>query len=283
VTDYDFVVSSSSAFAHGVRVAPSAAHVCYCHSPFRYIWHERGRAIEEAPGVLRPIAAKLLDSLREWDVHAAARVDGFIANSELTRQRIGDYWAREAPVVQPPVDVDRFSPGTPGDYLLVVGELVPHKRVDVALEAAHRARMPIKIVGNGRDSKRLVARFPDAEFLGRVSDNSLAGLYASALALVVPNVEEFGIAAVEAQAAGRPVIAIDAGGARETVIPGETGVLVPAGVPDALAEALAATDFDAFDPQRIRSHALRFSTARFKQRLAAQVRPFGLDPWRPTG
>jgi glycosyltransferase involved in cell wall biosynthesis len=272
VGDYDVVVSSSSAFAHGVRPGSDAVHVCYCHSPFRYVWHERDRAMQETPRILRPIARRGVDALRRWDVRAAARVDCFIANSQLTRRRINDYWGRDAVVIHPPVDVERFAPGTPDDYLLVVGEVLPHKRVDVALEAARRARMPIKVVGGGPALADFARRYPRAEFLGRVCDQRLAELYAGALALVVPNVEEFGIAAVEAQAAGRPVIGVDAGGTQETVIPGLTGVLVPPDGADSLAEVMMTADFAAFDPNQIRTHALEFSAARFKERICAEIR-----------
>ena len=204
-------------------------------------------------------------------MRAARRVTHFIANSELTRQRMQDFWGRDATVVHPPVEVDRFRSGRPEDYFLVVGELVRHKRVDVALDAAWKARCKVKVVGTGPDLPRLERRARAAvQFLGRLSDAELADVYARARALVVPGVEEFGIAAVEAQAAGRPVIAVDAGGARETVIDGETGILVAPGA-DALAEAMRHGDFDAFSPDRISRHAATFSTAAFTERFSREV------------
>jgi glycosyltransferase involved in cell wall biosynthesis len=165
------------------------------------------------------------------------------------------------------VEVERFRIGEPGDHVLFVGELVRHKRPELAIEAAAAAGRPIKVVGAGPELDRLRARYGGAgvEFVGRVGDAQLAELYAEAAALVVPNVEEFGIASVEAQAAGRPVIAVDAGGARETVIPGRTGLLVSADV-GALARALR-EDLTAFDPQDIRAHAQRFSGAVFRARM----------------
>jgi glycosyltransferase involved in cell wall biosynthesis len=272
VQDHDVIVSSSSAFAHGVRPRPGAEHICYCHSPFRYAWHERGRALEEAPAFARPLLGSLLNRVRDWDLDASRRATQYIANSEITRERIAEFWGRDSVVVHPPVDVDRFAIGEPEDFLLVVMELVRHKRVDFAIESARRAGRPIKVVGTGPDRERLERLHGDhAEFLGRVDDISLAALYASALALVVPNVEEFGIAAVEAQAAGRPVVAVDAGGVRETVIDGETGVLVAADDPDAMAEALAQTDFTRFSPTRIAAHAQDFSADAFKHRLTSEV------------
>lgn len=269
---HGLVVSSSSAFAHGIRTGDDAVHVSYCHSPFRYAWHERRRGLDDTPRALRPAVACMLDRTRRWDVAASRRVNHYIANSELTRLRIQEFWGREATVVHPPVETERFSIGTAEGFFLVVTELVRHKRVEHALKAARRARARIKVVGAGPDLKRLQALYGStAEFVGRISDEQLADLYPRARALVVPNIEEFGIAAVEAQAAGRPVIAVDAGGARETVIDGQTGTLVPPDDVDALAEILAGTDFDRFSPVAIRAHASQFSTSAFQQKLVAEV------------
>jgi glycosyltransferase involved in cell wall biosynthesis len=280
------VVSSSSAFAHGVRPAAGAVHVCYCHSPFRYAWHDRGRVLHVAPRWLRAPLEGLLAGVRCADRSAAARVDHFIANSQITRERIARFYKRDAAVVHPPVDVDRFTPGTPEDWFLVVGELVAHKRVEHALDAAVLAGRPIKVVGHGPDRAALESKYAGhglVEFLGRIDDAQLAGLYARARAVVVPNVEEFGIVAVEAQAAGRPVISVDAGGARETVLPGTTGVLVPPGDVHALAEAMRYTDFDRFATERIVAQARPFAPELFQARLREEVRrltnlPDGCEP-----
>jgi glycosyltransferase involved in cell wall biosynthesis len=272
VQDHDLVVSSSSAFAHGVRPRPGAVHICYCHSPFRYAWHERDRALEEAPAFARPLLRGVLSRVRSWDLDASQRVTHYVANSQITRERIQRVWNRDAEIVHPPVEVDRFEIGTPEDFFLVVMELVRHKRVDLALEAARKAGKPIKVVGTGPDAERLQALHGDhAEFLGRVDDAGLTDLYARALGLIVPNVEEFGIAAVEAQASGRPVVAVNAGGVRETVVDGTTGVLVPVDDVNAMAEALSATDFTRFVPERIRQHAYGFSTEAFKHRFTTEV------------
>jgi glycosyltransferase involved in cell wall biosynthesis len=272
LSGHELVISSSSAFAHGVQVSDDAVHICYCHSPFRYAWHERERGLHEVSPMMRPLLATTLNRTRHWDVKAARRVTHYLTNSELSRRRIQDYWQRDAMVVHPPVEVERFRPGTPDDYLLVVSEIVPHKRIDVALEAAHRVGRRIMVVGTGPDLPRLQARFSHrTSFLGRIDDDRLAGLYAGAQAVIVPSVEEFGIVAVEAQAAGRPVVAAGSGGALETVIDGETGVLVPPGDPTALAEALRETDFERFDPQRLQAHAKSFSADAFRQRLRGAV------------
>jgi glycosyltransferase involved in cell wall biosynthesis len=269
---HDLIVSSSSAFAHGVRCSDESIHICYCHSPFRYVWHERRRALVDLPRPTRPLANALFTRLRRWDVDAAQRVSAYIANSEVTRRRIQEFWGRDADVVHPPVDVSRFSITQPEDYFLVVTELMPHKRVELALSAARKAGCRIKVVGGGPSLKALRERFSDAEFLGRVDDQRVADLLGHARALVVPSVEEFGIAAVEAQAAGRPVLAPAAGGTTETVVDGFTGVLVPPGDVDALAEAMSHVQFDRFDPARVRAHALRFGPEMFQQRLVAAVR-----------
>jgi glycosyltransferase involved in cell wall biosynthesis len=270
--DHSLVVSSSSAFAHGVRTAPDAVHVCYCHSPFRYAWFERERALSELPRPLRPPLDLTLRRVRRRDLEIAREVTHYVANSRFCQERIQRFWDRDAPVVYPPVAVERFSTGEPEDFFLMVGEVVRHKRHALALEAAKRAGRRVVVVGEGPELGRLQAQYAGVHtFAGRLSDAELEQLYPRALALIVPNVEEFGIAAVEAQAAGRPVVGADAGGVRETVIAGETGELVPEDDVDALAEVLAHTDFTRFDSARIRTNAERFSTGTFQRRFAAEV------------
>ncbi len=267
----DVVISSSSAFAHGIGVPKGAVHVCYCYTPFRYAWHDEGCAMHEVPRLLRPLLRRQLRRIREWDLAASRRVDAYVAISELSRRRIRQYYGCDAPVVHPPVETHRFAPGTPGDRLLLVSELVGHKRLHVALEAARRARAPIAIVGTGPNYTDLKETYPEAEFLGRANDRDLAELYASARAVVVPSVEEFGITAVEAQAAGRPVIAAGAGGALETVIDGHTGRLAKLDDVDSFAAAMREIDNLDFDPRDAVQNAERFSVASFQQRLAEQV------------
>jgi glycosyltransferase involved in cell wall biosynthesis len=261
------VLSSSSAFAHGVRKPPGARHVCYCHSPFRYAWHAESVALAEVPPAMRPALKLILRRHRGFDRRAARDVDQYVANGEITRERIRRFWGRDSVIVHPPVEVQRFFVGEPADYALFVGELVRHKRPQLAIEAAVAAGRPIKVVGTGPERANLEARYRGrAEFLGRVGDAELPRLYAEAAALVVPGVEEFGIAAVEAQAAGRPVVGVDAGGLRETVVPGETGLLVPDGDGAALTRALR-EDLTGFDSRAIRAHAQRFRPDAFQARL----------------
>ncbi len=267
----EVVVSSSSAFAHGIRAPAGAVHVCYCYTPFRYAWYEQARALSETPALLRPALRACLAGTRRWDLAASRRVDAYIAISELSRERIERYWGREATIVHPPVETERFAPGVPGERLLVVSELVRHKRVHVALEAARRARAPIQVVGSGPEYAALAGAYPEAEFLGRVGDAELPDVYAQARAVLVPSMEEFGITAVEAQAAGRPVIAAAAGGALETVLDGDTGILAALDDADAFAAAIGALDRLDFDPRHAVANAERFSVAVFQQRLARSV------------
>lgn len=272
VQDHDLIISSSSAFAHGVRPREGAVHVCYCHSPFRYVYFSRKDALSEIPALARPFMDHLLTRAGRWDSAASMRVDHYIANSELSRQRIADYYERDASVIHPPVEVERFRPGHPEDFFLVVTQLVRHKHVELALEGARLAGKRVKVVGDGPDLLRLKELYSgNAEFLGHVSDQVLNDLYQRTCALIVPNVEEFGIAMVEAQAAGRPVIAADDGGAQEIVIPGKTGELVPVGNVDAMAEAMREIDFNAYSTPDITANAARFSKESFCRKLAAEV------------
>ena len=267
----DALISSSSAFAHGAPAPAGAVHVCYCHSPFRYVWHEYERALAETPAALRVPMRGLLTMIRRWDLAASRRVDRYVANSLLTRQRIRSFYGREAAVVHPPVETTRFAPGTPGDELLLVSEIVAHKRVEVALQAARRAHAPIAVAGSGPDHAALAAAYPEARFLGRVEDEELADLYAGARAVLVPAMEEFGITAVEAQAAGRPVIAARAGGALETVLEGRTGLLAGLDDVEDFQRAIEKLERLPFDPREAVANAQRFSVEAFRRALRAEL------------
>jgi glycosyltransferase involved in cell wall biosynthesis len=269
---YDIVVSSSSAWAHGVIVDEGALHVCYCHNPFRYAWNARDETLRGRSGVGRAALSVIFNRWRQWDWIAAQRVDRYLANSYTTSRRVARYFNRDAAVLYPPVETERFTPRRVEDYYLVVSELMPHKRIAVAVEAFARLGLPLVVVGDGPDARRLrrMAR-ANIVFEGRVSDERAAQLFEGCRALVVTATEEFGIAAVEAQAAGRPVIAFEEGGALETVIEGTTGTLFRPCRPEALAEAVRRFDADAVSPQACIDNARRFDTRRFQEGLRAIV------------
>jgi glycosyltransferase involved in cell wall biosynthesis len=273
--EYDLVVSSSSAWAHGVIVGEDATHVCYCHNPFRYAWSEREATIGARRSVVRPFLSALFSVWRHWDWVSAQHVDRYVAVSDTTRRRIERFWGRRATVVHPPVETSRFTPvpaAERGDHYMVLGELMPHKRVAVAVEAFNRLRLPLVVVGDGPELRSLTRMAgPTIRFEGRVDDARVADLLARSRALVVTATEEFGIAAVEAQAAGRPVIAIAEGGLLETVIPGETGTFYEPLNSEALAQAVLEFDDEAIDPAACARSAERFSVAAFRPRLLEQV------------
>jgi glycosyltransferase involved in cell wall biosynthesis len=269
---YDLVISSSSAWAHGVLPDPGAVHVCYCHNPFRYAWSEREATLAARSVPLRVPLQVVLSRWRQWDWIAAQRVDRYVANSRLTASRIRRYFGREADVLHPPVELERFAPGPVGDHYLVVAELMAHKRIDVAVEAFNRLGRPLVVVGDGPELRRLRRLAgPNVRFTGRLRDAEVAELLRRARALVVTAAEEFGIAAVEALASGRPVIALGSGGVLESVHEGETGAYYRSSDADALAEVVASFDPLAVDPTACVAAAQRFGTARFQAALRGIV------------
>jgi glycosyltransferase involved in cell wall biosynthesis len=272
LSGYDLVISSSSAWAHGVRPDPGAVHVCYCHNPFRYAWDERDATLAARNPVTRVALAEVFRRWRHWDRRVAQRVTRYVANSRTTHERIARCLGRDSTVIYPPVEVDRFRPGPVGDHYMVLSELMAHKRLAVAVEAFNRLRLPLVVVGDGPDARRLQALAgPTIHFEGRVPDRRVEELLSSARALVVPSTEEFGIAAVEAQAAGRPVIALREGGLRETVVDGLTGTFFDVPEPDALAEAVQRFDALAVDPELCVAQAQSFSPARFADEMRRVV------------
>ena len=291
---YDLVISSSHCVAKGALAAPGARHVAYIYTPMRYVWDQAG-AYADGLGwgpVRRAAAAPVAGYLRLWDAASSLRVDEFIGISRHVARRIRRCYGRDAAVIYPPVDVRRFQAGEgEGDYYLVVSALVPYKRVDLAVRACTRLRRPLKVVGVGPQARRLrQLAGPGIEFLGQRSDEEVAALYAHCRALLFPGLEDFGIAPLEAQAAGRPVIAYGDGGACETVVPlnprppaptgppqapraaegGPTGVFFYDPTPDGLAGAIQLFEANrgAFDPKVLRDHALAFDRPIFKQAMA---------------
>jgi glycosyltransferase involved in cell wall biosynthesis len=270
---YDVVISSSSAWSHGVLVDPEAVHVCYCHNPFRYAWNAREETLRRHSPVVRAALSVVFQRWRQWDWIAAQRVDRYVANSHTTARRVRRCFQREAEVVHPPVELERFRIGyEPGDEYVVLSELVPHKRIDLAIEAFNRLGRRLVVVGDGPDWRRLRRLAgPTVRFAGRASDEEAAELLARAPALVITATEEFGIAAVEAQAAGRPVIALAEGGVRETVLEGETGLFFEEASADALVAAVSRFDPADFDPLACHANAERFDVGHFRHGLRAVI------------
>jgi glycosyltransferase involved in cell wall biosynthesis len=271
LSGYDLVISSSSAWAHAVRCPEDAVHVSYCHNPFRYAWNDRDSTLARRNLVTRGFLRAAFRRWRQWDWAAAQRTTRYVANSLITQARIRTYFARDAEIVHPPVDTWRFSPGPVGDYYAIVSELMSHKQIDVAIEAFNALRRPLVIVGDGPAARTLRRKAgPTVRFTGRVPDAEVARTLQGARALVLTAVEEFGIAAVESQAAGRPVIARAGGGALETVVEGVTGCLWSGG-PDELAAAVAGFDDAAIDPNACVLHAARFDCRAFADGMRREV------------
>ncbi|MGB9776501.1 MAG: glycosyltransferase [Anaerolineae bacterium] len=273
LSGYDVVLSNKSGFCHGVRTG-RAVHICYCLTPTRFVWDFEGYAAREAiPGPVRRALRPLIGLLRRWDWQAAQRVTRFIAISREVQARIRRYYGRESVIIYPPVETGRFRPAPAhDDYYLIVSRLVPYRRIDLAVEAFRRLGRPLVIAGDGRDRPRLESMAgPTVTFLGRVPDSALPDLFARCRAYVLPGVEDFGIAPVQAQAAGRPVIAFGAGGALDTVIPGRTGVFFHEPTPEALAEAVRAFDPESVDPQECVRNAARFDRSVFEEQILALV------------
>src|SRR5215207_196408 len=272
LSDYELIISSSSAWAHGVLPAEDAVHVCYCHNPFRYAWNARDTTLEQHNPLIRMGLGLIFTRWRQWDWIAAQRVDVYLANSQTTRRRIARYFNRDATVVYPPVETGRFQPGEVKDYYLIVSELMPHKRIHVAVEAFNRMGRNLVIVGDGPEARRLRRLAgPTVRVEGRVSDERVAQLAQGCRALVVTATEEFGIAAIEAQAAGRPVIAHASGGARETILDGVTGTFYERNDPTSLVDAVTSFDDRAVDPQLCAENAERFGIARFQRQMRQAV------------
>lgn len=282
-SEFDLILSTSHCVAKGARPKPGALHICYCHTPMRYVWEMyneyfgKGRA-----GVMTRAAMRLFaPRLRRWDVQSSNRVHHFIANSNNVARRIRQYYGRTAEVIHAPVDLSLFSLSTQNDgYYLIVSALVPYKRVDLAIEVFNRRGERLLIVGTGPESEKLksMAR-RNVEFLGWQSDEELARLYSGCRALIFPGVEDFGIVPLEAMACGKPVIAYGAGGALETVIPdGErpNGVFFFEQNASSLSQAIDRSEQIQFDAKMIRASVERFDRPRFKEKL----RTFIESKWR---
>jgi len=275
LSGYDLILSNKSGFCHGVHAPAGVPHICYCLAPTRFLWqYDAYRARENlrpALGIaLRPVMAWL----RRWDYAAAQRVHHFIAISTEVQDRICRFYRRESTIIFPPVDVARFTRDDepPGDYYLAGGRLIPYKRVDLAVRACSELGLKLLVYGDGRDRpalERLAG--PGVTFLGRVPGDELVRLFRRARAFIFPGLEDFGITPLEAQAAGRPVIAFGGGGALDTVLPGRTGEFFAEQTTESLTAALAGFDPGMYDPAICRANAERFSTNRFEAEMMAFV------------
>lgn len=285
LSDFDVVISNSSSFAKGAIAAPHATHICYCHTPTRFLWQDRLGYVNDLPQswAIKQILPAFLHRLRQWDHLAAERPDILLTNSSTSQLRIRRYYKREAQIVHPPVDIDRIPCGAQnGTYWLSGGRLVPYKRFDLIVQAFNSLRLPLRIFGTGPEEQRLrrLAK-PNVELVGRVTEDQKFSLYGDAIGFVHPQIEDFGITAVEAMAAGKPVIAYGKGGATETVLPGVTGEHFPVQCWQDIAESVLQFKPASYDPIRIRSHAEKFSKARFTETFQRLVQD-ALNTLHPT-
>jgi glycosyltransferase involved in cell wall biosynthesis len=269
LSGYDLVLSNKSGFCHGVRVN-DAPHICYCLAPTRYVWDLGAYADREAlPPIAMVVLQPLVGLLQRWDYDAAQRVDHFIAISREIQSRIRLYYNRDSIIIHPPVDTGRFQQtDTHEDYYLIVSRLIPYKRIDLAVRAFNQLGLPLFIAGAGRDRQALESLAEsNITFLGYVPDDDLPGLFARCKAYVLPGKEDFCITPVQAQAAGRPVIAYGAGGALDTIVEGETGIFFHESTPESLAAAVREFVPDSVAPQACVKNATRFDVRVFTKKL----------------
>ncbi len=273
---FDLVISSSHCVAKGVRTPPGAVHLCYCHTPMRYVWDRYADYF--GPGRVSPLEGLLIrymaEGLRAWDTATAGRVHRFVANSRYVAGRIRRYYGRAAEVIPPPVDTEFFTPGAdgPGEFDLLVSALAPYKRVDVALEAYRGTGRPLRIVGTGPERAALKAKAPpEVSFLGWVDDETLRDLYRRCRAVLMLGVEDFGIVPLEAMACGRPAIVFGEGGGMESVLPGQTGLVFHESTPAALRAVVDSLEGVGFNGVTLRARAEAHSRSAFESRFRAFV------------
>ncbi|MDQ6721294.1 MAG: glycosyltransferase [Candidatus Dormibacteraeota bacterium] len=266
---FDLVISLTSSFAQGIHTNGSGLHVCYCHSPANFVWRPQAYFLNPAA---RTIAAPLRLWLKMWDRWAARQPDVYIATGRSVADRVKRFYRRDAAIIAPPLDGRWFTPHKGDEFYLVAARLVPHKRVELAIKACDRLGAPLVVVGSGRSETRL-RRIVGSQvaFAGHVSDDELRDLYSRARAVLVPSEEEFGLVALEAQAAGTPVIAFDRGGARETVVDGVTGVRFTPQTVDGLVDAIKRFEEHSWDRTVIQENAARFDEGRFRREFLALI------------
>lgn len=275
LSDFDVVLSSSSALAKGVITQPQTVHVCYCHTPTRYLWSDTHSYIKELSynRLVKRAMPLILNKLRTWDRLAADRVDKFIANSATVQQRIKKYYSKKSDIIHPPVETKKFQISSQVEnYYLAGGRVVPYKRFDLIVQAFNRLGIPLKIFGEGRELDKLksIAK-KNIEFLGKVSDEERAKLYSKCIAYLHPQEEDFGITPLEAMASGRPVIAYGSGGALETVVPGKTGEFFDEQIWEELGDKIIRFRPENYDPHKIKEHAEQFDIDNFKGRIKSYI------------
>ncbi|MFH1750004.1 MAG: glycosyltransferase [bacterium] len=263
---YDLVLSSSHAFAKGIKTPKKTIHICYCHYPLRYVWEPK---IDPRLSI-NPILVLIRNLLKKPDLIASRRPDLYIANSKNTASKIKKHYHRDAVVIYPPVNISRFKPSkSPSkDYFLLAGRLVNYKNPGLVIRVFNKLGIKLKVVGSGPEKKKL-QKLADKniEFLGRVSDGDLVKLYANCKALIFPGEEDFGIIPVEVMASGRPVLALQKGGVQESVIKGRCGDFFQESTPESLERALKRFDFNKYKIQDLLSRADDFSERKFKNKI----------------
>ncbi len=273
--EYDLVISSVSSMAKGIIVGTNATHICYCHTPTRYLWTDTHEYVGnlKLPGIVKKILLHYLSYLRIWDKAAADRVSFFVANSNTVKDRIKSFYKRQSIVVYPPVDTHKFKiSDEPKKYFLAGGRIANYKKFDLIVETFNRLQLPLKIFGSGPFEDELKSRAKDnIEFLGRISDEEKVELFENCIAFLNPQEEDFGITVVEALSAGRPVIAYNKGGATETVIEGVTGTLFDEQTWECLGDTLIRFDETRFDSKAIREFAEKFSHDEFKRQMKTVI------------
>lgn len=276
LSEYDLVISSSSAFAKGVIKNPKSVHVCYCYSPTRYLWNETSYYLKTAgiPWPISKIMPWVISKLRKWDYKAAQHPDYFIGISKEIKNRIEKYYDRKADVIYPFVDNEKFQVSKNiKDYYLIAGRMVPYKRNDIVVEAFNNLDLPLKVIGDGYGLKNLkkIAKSSKIEFLGRVSDSELKRYLSECKALIFPSNEDFGILPLEVNASGRPVIAYKKGGSIETVKDGVTGVFFNEQTPESLIKAIKNFHLEKYNPTLIREYAMSFDKKVFKKEFKEYI------------
>lgn len=275
LSEFDVIISSTSAFAKGVITRPDALHICYCHTPTRYLWTDTHAYIADLKynRLIKALLPRLIHRLRIWDKMSTDRVDHFLANSGTVAERIQKYYRRESDILYPPVDTSKFFISeTIGDYFVSGGRMVKYKRFDLLVETFNRLGTPLVLFGDGPERARLEKKAKsNIRFIGRISEEEKAELLSKAKAFIHPQIEDLGITPIESMAAGRPVIAYGVGGATETVIPGKTGVFFHEQTWESLLDTVLHFDNYTWDSNAIREWAKKFDEHTFKNRIRSYI------------